>query len=153
VFKGIINGKYFREVNGNPVPETDLNPEDIDNMKELHYCHFGLLMELKASGMVLDEKVKIIKFQGADYLSLNFTCDTIRIKTSFFKNISSWNIFIDPANYSIKGWEADGLMGMKGYAVYTGNLRINGIDMPLIKTYYSTADNSFLAIDLFTNAK
>ena len=43
-------------------------------------------------------------------------------------------------------------MGMKGYTVYTGNLRINGIDMPLVKTYYNSSDSTFLAIDLFTYA-
>jgi hypothetical protein len=109
-------------------------------------------MELRASGMILDEKVKIKKFNGDDCLVMDFTCDTTRIKIRFFKN-SSWIIYLDPENYKIKGWEVDGLSGLKGIAVYTGNFVINGINIPMVKTYYSTIDKSFLAIDLFSNTK
>jgi hypothetical protein len=159
IVKGIKNGVYFREINGNGNPgedqikEHNLNSEWISYWKEFHYCHFGLLMNLKASGLVLDDKVKISKFNGVKCLTLDFTCDTAKIKFDSFKEIKNWTIYIDPVTYSIKGWGVDGVMGLKGYAVYTGNLRINGIDMPLIKTYYNSSDSTFLAIDVFTYAK
>ena len=159
IVKGIKNGEYLREINGNSNPgedqikEHNLNNESIDKWKEFHYCHFGLLMNLKTSGLVLDDMVKITKFNGVNCLTLDFTCDTARIKFDSFKELKNWKIYIDPVTYSIKGWGVDGIMGMKGYAVFTGNLRINGIDMPLIKTYYSSSDSTFLAIDIFTYAK
>jgi hypothetical protein len=150
--KGIINGEYFREINGKSVHGKELNTGNIDWYKGLHYCHFGLLMELKAAGMVLGNKVKLTKLRGEERLAIDFTCDTTVLKNNFFKG-QSWTIYLDPTDYSMKGFEVDGLIGVKGYAVITGNLLINSLNIPMMKTYYSSTDDSFLAIDLFTNVK
>jgi hypothetical protein len=152
VVKGIIDGKYFRDIDGRSVQGDEINIQDIDWYKGLHYSHFGLLMELKASGLVLGDKVKVRKFQGEECLAIDFTCDTIRLKNKYFKN-TSWTIFLAPENYSMKGFENEGSYQIKGYAVYTGNLGINGINVPMVRTYFSSINNSFVGIDLLTNAK
>jgi hypothetical protein len=152
VIKGIINGVYFKEINGKSVRGEELNTRDIDWYNGLHHCHFGLLMELKASGMVLGDKVKITKLRGEECLAIGFTCDTTILNNNYFKG-QTWTIFLDPKDYSMEGWEVDGLYSLKGYAVITGNLGISSLNIPMIKTYYSSIDDSFVAIDLFTYAK
>lgn len=70
--KGIKSGKFFREIDGNSSPgdemikKYNLGDENIQQYKGWHYFHFGVLMELKASGLVLENKVETVKFKGDD---------------------------------------------------------------------------------------
>jgi hypothetical protein len=149
---GIKNREYFREVDGNRSPDEDLikkynlGDENIRYYKGWHYFHFGILMELKASGLVLEDKVETVKFQGNDCLTLKFTFDANKIKNEFYKG-SNWTIYIDPINYSMKGLKEIGVMNM--FAVFSGILTLNGIKIPLCRTYFKNEDNSFYFVDVF----
>ena len=76
VIKGIKNGECYREIDGNKSPGEDvikkynLDYERIRQFKGWHYFHFGILMELKASGLVMEDKVETVKFQGDDCFAL-----------------------------------------------------------------------------------
>jgi hypothetical protein len=156
IIKGIKNGECYSEVNGNKNPGEDLikkynlDCESILGFKEHHYCHFGLLMELKTSGLVLNEKVNVTKFQGNDCLALSFTCDTNKIKVNYFK--ANCTVYLDPINFSIKGYKYNHINGMQFYVVFTGNLRVNELIFPMCETFYNNSDNSLVGIDLITMA-
>lgn len=153
---GIKNGEYFREVNGNTNPGEDLiraynlDRETILFFKEHHYCHFGLLMELRTSGLDLDEKVNVTKFQGNDCLALSFTCDTNKVKVIYFK--ANFTVYLDPNNLSMKGYKYNHINGMQFYVVFTGNLKVNDLNIPMCEIFYSSSDNSLQYIDLITKA-
>jgi hypothetical protein len=104
-------------------------------------------MELKESGLILGEKVQKSKFQGNDCLVLTFAYDAGKIKDDFYKD-SNWTIYLDPVNYSMKGFRETGMMNF--FAVFSGILNVNGIKIPLCRTYFHNVDNSFYMVDLFT---
>ena len=151
--KGIKNGECFREVDGNRNPDEDLikkyslNCENIRQMKEWHYFHFGILQELKASGLVLKDKAETVKFQGNDCLALQFTFDANKIKNEYYKG-SNWIVYIDPVNYSMEGFKIVGEDNI--YSVFSGTLTVNGMKIPLCRTYFKNEDNSFYMVDVFT---
>ena len=147
---GIKDGQCFIEVDANSDPggtqlkKLGLNCDLIPFLKELHYCIFGLLMELKTSGLDLDDKVNVTKFLGDDCLALTFTCDTNKVKNIYFKG-TDWTVFIDPLNYSMKGYRTNGKMS--SYNVISGNVEVNGIKIPLCRTLFNS-DNSIFSISM-----
>lgn len=153
--KGIINGRCIQEINGDKNPGEELikkyalDCDRIKYIKELHYCHFGLLMELKKSGLLLQKKVDMVKFNGNNCLSLIFTSDTVKVESSYFRGLN-FIVYLDPADYSLKGVRWYGRIN--AYILFSGILNVNGIKMPLCKTYFSSEDNSVKFIDLFTLA-
>ena len=160
VVKGIENGKCFREINGNRNPDADLikayglDSANIAIWKEHHYCQLGLLMEYKASGLTLDDEVRVEKFKEHDCYTLTFTFSTNKVKNDYFMG-ACVIVYIDQANYSMVGYKStDGrFMNKNVYAVFTGTLKYNEIIIPLCKTYYNSADNSLIGFDLITEAK
>ncbi|HEX9251130.1 MAG TPA: hypothetical protein VF870_02760 [Ignavibacteriaceae bacterium] len=154
--KGIQNGECFIEIDNNrylgkeQVNKLGKNCTDIQFYKEHHYHHFGLLMELKTSGLILENKISTIKFQGFNCLALTFTNDPEKVNNVYYNEMNSIIIYLDPSNYSMKGYKITGSRNL--YAVCSGILNINGIKMPLCKTYFNSSDNSFLFVDLFSAA-
>lgn len=152
VVMGIKNGECFREVDGNKNPDEDvikknnLGDENINVYKNWHYFHFGILMELKASGLILEDKVETVKFQGEDCLALKFSYDVNKVKNEFYKG-SNWTVYIDPVNFTIKGFKEVGVMNR--CAVFSGILTLNGLKLPLCRTYFKNEDNSFYMVDIF----
>lgn len=152
IIKGIKNGECFREVDGNKSPGEDLikkyglDDETIRQYKDWHYSHFGILMELKASGLVLEDKIENVKFQGNDCLALKFTYNAAKIKNESYKD-SNWTFYIDPINSSILGFKEVGMMNR--FVVFSGIFTVNGLKLPLCRTYFNNADNSFVMVDVF----
>jgi hypothetical protein len=155
--RGVKNGKCFQEINGNKNPgdelikEYGLDCKSIHYYKEHHYCHFGLLMELKTSGLVLQKRVETTKFSGNKCLALTFKCDTTRIRNDYFSETNSIIVYLDPENYSMKGIKEFGKMNF--YIVFSGILNVNRIKIPLCKTYFNSDDNSLKWIDVFSIAE
>lgn len=147
--RGIKDGECFLEVNGNKRTPNENQVQTIQLYKNWHYFHFGILMELEASGLVLGDKVQSVKFQGRDCFAITFTFDADKIKNDYLKD-SNWTVYIDPVNYSMRGYKEDGLMNC--YAVFSGILKVNGLKLPLCRVYFNNEDDSFYMVDLFTSA-
>jgi hypothetical protein len=151
--KGIIDGKCIREINGNSNPDEeqikryDLDCDRIHYVKQLNYCHFGLLMELKNSGLALQKEVGKVNFRGDNCLSLTFKCDTSKVNSAYFNNLN-FIVYLDPGDYSIKGVKWFGRIN--AYIVFSGVINVNGIKIPLCKAYFSSEDNSLKFIDIFS---
>ena len=142
------------EINGNKNPGEELiakyalDSSRIRYMKELHYCHFGLLMELKKnSGLILQKEVETVKFNGNNCLSLTFKCDTSKINSGYFKGLN-FVVYLDPADYSMKGLKWYGRIN--AYIIFSGIINVNGIKIPLCREYFNSEDNSLKFIDIIT---
>lgn len=153
VIIGVRNGKCNREIDGNKNPGEDLikkfniSEENILRSKAWHYFHFGILMELKASGLVLQKDIETVKLEGKDYKTIKFVYDVNKLKNQFYKE-SSVAVYIDPNDFSIKGFRIEGPTNM--YALFSGILTINDIKIPLCRTYFNNNDNSFRFVDVFS---
>jgi hypothetical protein len=156
LIRGIKDGQCFQEINGNKSPSPEqikyygLDCSRIHYYKQHHYCHFGLLMELKTSGLTLQKKVKRVKFSGQECITLTFLNDTVKVKNEYFAG-ENCNVFLDPFNYTMKGIKWFGETNM--YIVFSGILSVNDIKIPLCKTYFNSNDNSLKWIDVFSIAE
>jgi hypothetical protein len=145
---GIENGKCFREFAVNKGFDKNLienlsSDGNIFWLREHHYCLFGLLMELKSSGLKLSDKVELVKFNGTDCYALSFKSDTTKIENMYFNN-SGWTVYIDQNDFTEKGY----LNGNFRIEFVGGYILIGGIKIPRCRIYSNSIDNSFAAADL-----
>lgn len=105
-------------------------------------------MELAASGLVLQKEVEAVNVQGKEFKAIKFMYDANQLKNQFYKD-SNFTVYINPDDYSVKGFRMEGLMNM--YALFSGILTINDIKIPLCRTYFSNKDNSFGMVDVFSS--
>jgi hypothetical protein len=154
-FKGIRNDLCFCSINGNNNPNSEelhrynLGCDRIRYMKELHYCRFGLLMELRKSGLRLQKKVERKEFQGTKCIALTFLSPDYAVPDSYFHGLN-YVVYLDPDDYSLKGARWYGRFN--AYIVFSGFLNINGIKVPVCCAYFNSGDNSLKFIDLVSAA-
>jgi hypothetical protein len=154
--KGVKDGVCFREIDGdkNPDPRLvirySLDNRRIRYMKELHYCHFGLLMELKKSGMKLQKEVKKEVFNGSKCLALTFLSDSTQVQNEYFRDLN-YVVYLDRNDYSMKGVQWFGRLN--AYIIFSGIINVNGIKVPLSRTVINSEDNSVKYIDMMTFAE
>ena len=153
----IDNSKYYHQAEGKSNrKEAEVSKDsslysDMQFIKEHHYCHFGLLMELKKSGMVLQKKVEGLNFKGSKCLALTFINGTTRSDSGYFSQLNSLVVFLDPSDYSMRGVKYSGKINIT--IVFSGVLTVNDIRIPLCRTYFSNFDNSLKIIDVFSIAE
>lgn len=155
---GFKDGRYFHEVwtaSDNNIKSTiqdSIDKERIATFKEHHTCLFGLLMELKNSGLQLSKKARRVNYHGAKCYSLDFTYDsTLKVNKYFNRN---WTVFLNRKDLSIKGYQTssnEGItLGTGYYTIFSGRFNLNYITVPLCITYYLNSDDSFLFMDVIT---
>jgi hypothetical protein len=99
-----------------------------------------------SSGLDLNENVNVTKFLGNDCFALTFTSDTNKVKNRYFRGTDR-TVYIDPINYSMKGYRTNGVMS--GYTVTSGNVEVNGINIPLCRMLFNP-DNSIFSVDMLS---
>ena len=147
IIQGIENGNCYIEMNGkrsNAAGQTS----DIQRRKTWHYFHFNPLEELKASGLVLDDKAKKTNFNGKDCYILKFSYVAGKPVDENYRD-TTWEILVDASDFSMAGFRA--LEPLNIYAVFSGLLTINDIKLPLCRVYYNSPDDSFYMVDVFAN--
>jgi len=156
---GIQNGIYFnevRDVNNNKIKVTmqdSIDKEGIAFYKEHHTCLFGLLMELKNSGLQLSKRARKVNYQGAKCYSIDFTYDSTLKVNDYFKR--NWTIFLNRKDFSLKGYQTSVPLqfpnsGALFYTIFSGRFNLNYITIPLSITYYFCSDDSFYMLDVIT---
>lgn len=152
---GIQNGRYFHEIwntdNNSLVKafkEDSIVRKDLAYFQEHHTCKFGLLMELKNSGLKLSPNTRHVKFQGIKCFTIDFKFDsTLKINNYFARN---WTVFLDQKDFSLKGYQCDDFSGIRWYVVLSGKSVINDISVPICNTYFFSSNDSFWMLDLIT---
>jgi len=153
---GIENGSYYREIwsNDNKMLGKSFIGDSIERQdmlfwQEHHICQFGLLMELKNSGLKMRKIAKRINFKGNKCYAIEFKSDSTLKLNLYFKN-TDCTVFLDQMDYSFKGYLFESLKGLNAYAVISGQLLINDVYIPMCRNYFLTSDDSFMGIDLIT---
>ena len=148
VISGIKDGKCFIDAD-NPeeyeIKQIGLNCELISGLKDHHYSIFGLLMQLKSSGLTLNDKVEINNFQGQDCFALSFSGDSTKVVSDYFKG-NEWTVYIDQITYLLKGYKSKGTFNWT--SSFSGNFSVGDIQIPLTRINYNTVDNSILSVEL-----
>ena len=154
--RGIKNGKCFNSVNGDNSPTDEdvkkynLSCEDTKMYKEHHTCHIGLPMELKISGVQVQDEVEMVEFQGKDRLALKFIGYADKVKHPYYAG--EWTLFIDPNTFAMKGMDFKS-PDWNVYFIAYGEIEVNGIKMPMVKNYFNSNDDSHRFTDNFTLVK
>jgi hypothetical protein len=149
--KGIKDGKSFISFNGdshptaNQIEEFGLNNDQIEQMKDWHFFHFGKMMFLKEIGAELLGEVTKKEFNGREcyQITLNVPEEMVKIQSLKGKNI----FHLDASNFELAGFQ-----NSVGTAFYNGSLEINGIKTAIVGRYFSPDNNDFFGVDLFSRA-
>jgi hypothetical protein len=155
----VKNGKYYRfVVSDNNNSEVDSIVKDstvldwVRRDRRHDYCLFGILMELKGSGLILDKHIIRKKFQGYNCLALKFNSKDSKVMDHYFEGVNC-TIFLDQLDYSLKGYKfEDPKKNADYYCILAGTVVVNDQFIPICRTYYSSSDNSFIGIDIITPA-
>jgi hypothetical protein len=148
VISGIQDGKCFIDAE-NPeayeIKQIGFNDKLISGLKDHHYCIFGLLMQLKSSGLTLNDQVEINKFQGQDCFVLSFSGDSTKVGSDYFK-ANEWTVYIDQVTYFLKGYNSKGKFNWT--SSFSGYFTVGDIKIPLTRINYNTVDNSLHSVEL-----
>ena len=148
VTSGIKDGKCFidaENLEAYVMKQIDLNSASVPEYKDHHYCIFGLLMQLKSSGLTLSDEVEINKFQGQDCFALSFSVDSTKVVSDYFKG-NEWTVYIDQATYLLKGYKSKGKLNWT--SIYSGYFDVSDIKVPLSRINYNSVDNSLHSLEL-----
>jgi hypothetical protein len=154
---GIKDGKCFHAVNGNDQPSDDqlekyrISCENASFHKEHHTCHFGLPMQLKTSGVVVQEKIKTEIFYNTMCHVLTFVGKKGVVNHPYYEG--TWNLYIDPVSYAMKGLRRQSDEYPGSYEVFINELEVGGIIMPQVKVVFMNEDGSHFYTDIFTHAE
>jgi len=110
--KGIKNSKYFFAINEDPKPSEKLvkkyglTEDNTSLFKEHHTCHFGLPMELKTSGMTVEDKVEVVEHDGRKCYALTFIGMSDKVRHSYYKG--KIILYVDTVTFAMRGtkWES-----------------------------------------------
>jgi len=102
-------------------------------------------MQLKSSGLTLNDKVEINKFQGQDCFALSFSGDSTKVVSDYFKG-NEWTVYIDQVTYLLKGYKSKGTFNW--ISSFSGYFSVGDIQIPLTRINYNTVDNSLHSVEL-----
>jgi hypothetical protein len=152
---GESEGNCFHSLNG----ETELTPDEIERYNlvcentlfrsEHHTAHIGLPMEIRESGMQIDEDVTRTELGGEPALSWTMVGDSTTVRHPYWA--SRVTLFVNPDTYAMLGYQVEPPEGSGMLWLLSGELDINGIKMPQVKRVYDPEDGSLIFTDVFTH--
>jgi len=128
--RGINKGQNIFSLNDKPdIPENikknwGISDAGIKSFREQHFCHFGLPMVYKNSGMTIQDEVNVINFDGRKCYALSFIGKPELIINPLY--LGEHILYVDMNNFSMRGmrWIAG---EVDRYAIFAGEVEINGI--------------------------
>ncbi len=142
--RGINKGKNTFSLNDKlDIPEDiktnwGISDDGIKMYREVHYGHFGLPMVVKKSGMTIQNEARITDFDGRKCFAVTFTGKPELIINPYYSG--EWILYIDMNNFSMRGLKW--MNGeQKGYAIFAGESKINGITLPLAICRFNNEGN------------
>jgi len=121
---------------------------DIDFRRRRHLFELGMPMYLKEAGILFNEEVKEGLFNGENCIVLESVGTRAENKKRFPHIQSSIFYYIRPQDFSLAGMEFPEVIENReipGFRiVFTGELDMNGVIIPRVKTYYRYLDNKYL---------
>ena len=155
LIKGMKDNSYFYSINENQAPSDELlkaygfTDDNTALYKEHHTSHFGLPMELKSSGMTLDDHVELIEYDGRECYALTFIGLPENVKHSYYEG--KWILYVDAVNFAMRGIQLEELAEYPpSYAILSGEIIINGVKIPHTKAAFKSEDNSHSWTSIYT---
>ena len=152
--KGIKNSKSFFAINddNNPSEELikkyDLTEENVSFYKVHHTCHFGLPMELKISGMTVEDKVDVVEFDDRKCYKLSFIGISEKATHEYYEG--RFILYVDMVTFAMRGIENEPTEYPKHYTILSREIEVNGIKIPHVKSTFRSEDDIHLWSSIFT---
>ena len=138
IIKGKKNGKLFRTVNGS-IPSEDqinkfgLNDEQIEMMKNWHYFHFGKMMHLKKSGLIIKSGVSEELVAGRPCYTITMLGEEDKVTHPAWKG--DYHLKVDKNTFQLLGMDW-ALNNQEITAEFKGHFEIEAIKIPLVVLYH-----------------
>ena len=151
VIRGMDGDKIFFSVN-DKAPESEeviqnwsLTADGIAFFKEQHTCHFGLLMHILKTGMVLAEEAETVEFDGRTCYALKFTGKTDQVIHPYYTGYRT--LYIDKYNFELRG--VQGKVGdYDPYSYYFSSyIEVDGIKVPHSRVFIRDDGYSFTSVN------
>ncbi len=152
IVRGMDGDRVFFSVNDN-APESEevienwsLTEEGIAFFKEQHTCHFGLLMHLPSTGMVLAEQAESVEFDGRPCYALKFTGEPDQVTHPFYSGYRI--LYIDKNNFELRG--VHGKVGdYDPYTYYFSRfIEVDGIKVPHSRVFIREDGYRFTSVNM-----
>jgi hypothetical protein len=117
-------------------------------MRDYYGYLYGLPMKLKDKGTQIEDKIKRVKFQGKEYLSIKVTYEAKVGK-------DTWYFYFNPATYALEGYRFyhDESKNDGEYITLEGLETVQGIKIPKTRAWYVNKDDKFLGKDILLPEK
>ncbi len=152
IVRGMEGKKAFFSVN-DKAPESEemiqnwsLTEDGIAFNREQHTCHFGLLMHIRTTGMVLAEEVEIVQFDGRTCYALKFTGETDQVIHPFYQGYRT--LYIDKINFELRGVQGK-VRDYDPYSYYFSNyIEVDGIKVPHSRVFIRNDGYRFTSVNM-----
>ena len=157
VIKGIKNGEYFFGINEDSNPSEQLksqyglSEDNTSSFKEHHTCHFGLPMELKTSGMTVEENVEVVEHDGRKYFALTFIGMPDKVKHLYYEG--KLVLYIDPVTFGMRKIERESTKYPPDYTILSGEIDVNNVIIPHMKGVFRSEDDIHRWSSIYTTIK
>lgn len=135
-----LNGKT--ELTNEELKANNLSCERANMYKNYYTYLYGLPMKLKDPGTIIHEKVEKKTFKGKTYLKL---------KVTYNKAVGSdiWYFYFDPKTFAMEVYQFfhDEAKNDGEYILLSDIEKINGINMPKVRAWYTNKENTYLGTD------
>lgn len=117
-------------------------------MRDYYGYLYGLPMKLKDKGTQIDEKIKRVKFQGKEYLSIKVTYEAK-------VGDDTWYFYFNPKTYALEGYRFyhDETKNDGEYITLEGLETVEGIKIPKTRAWYINKGDKFLGKDVLLPAE
>jgi len=155
--KGIKNSKFFCAINEDTDPSEELikkyglTKDNTSGFKEHHTCHFGLPMELKTSGITVEDKVVVVEFDGRKCYALTFIGMADRVTQAYYEG--KLILYVDMFTFAMRGIDSEPTEYPKNYTILSGVIEVNGIKIPHVKSTFRSEDDIHLWSSIYTTIK
>jgi hypothetical protein len=105
-------------------------------------------MELKYSGMTLDDHAELIEYDGRECYALTFIGLPENVKHSYYAG--KWILYVDAVNYAMRGIRWEPTEKPARYSIFSGEIIINGVKIPHTKAAFKSEDNSHSWTSIYT---
>ncbi len=155
--KGFKNGKYFYAINEDTDPSEELakkyglTEENTSGFKVHHTCHFGLPMELKTSGVTVEDKVVVVEYDGRKCYALTFNGMSDLVSHDYYEG--ELVLYIDTVTFAMRGIKREPTEYPKYYIILSGEIEVNSIKIPHIQAGFRGEDDTHWWSSIFTTIK
>ena len=157
--KGVENGACFVRINGNDKPgeeeikKQNLSCEATKDFQYHHSAHIGWVMEAQSAGLYITDSTVLEDFKGKKCLAVTMEGKKGAVVHPYWEGRIT--LYLDPETFAFSGtrWTPANPEYFSLYSIPIGEITVNSIRIPQIKSNYKVKDGSLYFTDVFTYAE